>query len=179
MTRMLSRFDRGDIEALVTLGRFSDPAHAAYLGEVLEQRLRRIVARYFSRLSPLADARLEGDRLCLLDLARRRALRPPAGFRYRALAGRATGLRELAPEVRAGGEVCLALPHAAPDDGAAPGDPSRYVVVGVDNGQSRYALAVHLYDLGPRGGFRLVALQRPEATLADAVAKGLALAAHD
>jgi hypothetical protein len=42
-------------------------------------------------------------------------------------------------------------------------------VLGIDNGQSRYALAVHLYDQGPQGGFRIVAVQRPEAPLADAV----------
>jgi hypothetical protein len=169
MTRILSRFDREDVEALVTLGKFSNPDHSAYLTEVLEQRLQRIVARYFAHLSPLSDARLEGDRLCLLDLARRRALRPPEGFRYRALASGAQGVRELQPEVRAGGEVCLPLTHEAADGGAAPDDPSRYRVVGVDNGQSRYALAVHLYDLGPSGGFRIVAVQRPEAALADAL----------
>jgi hypothetical protein len=175
MTRILSRFDRADVEALVTLGKFSEPAHAAYLSEVLERRLQRIVARYFSLLSPLSDARIEGDRLCLLDLARRRALRPPAAFHYRALASSAQGVRELKPEVRSGGELCLPLVHEAPDGGAAPDAPSRYRVIGVDNGQSRYALAVHLYDLGPRG-FRVVAVQRPQAALADAVDEGRVLA---
>ena len=179
MTRILSRLDRGDIEALVTLGRFSDAAHAAYLSEVLEQRLQRIVARYFAELSPLSDARIEGDRLCLIDLARRRQLRPPEGFRYRALAGGAHGSRELAPELRADGELCLPLAHAAPDGGTAADDPSRYVVVGVENGQSRYALAVHLYDQGPKGGFRIVAVQRPEAALVDAVSEGRELAARE
>lgn len=176
MTRILSRLDRDDIEALVTLGKFSEPQHARYLTEVLEQRLQRIVGRYFSLLSPLSDARLDGDRLCLVDLARRRALRPDSGFRYRALAGTSQGLRELAAEAQPGGEVCLRLSHVAPDGGAPPDDPSRYVVVGVENGQSRYALAVHLYDQGPKGGFRIAAVQRPEATLADAVSDGRDLA---
>ncbi len=45
------------------------------------------------------------------------------------------------------------------------GAPS-YVVVAIDNGQSRYPLGVHLYDLGPQGGFRLVGLTRPEVTWA-------------
>jgi hypothetical protein len=169
MTRILSRFDREDIEALVGLGKFSEPAHSAYLTEVLEQRLRRIVARYFERLSPLSDARIDGDRLCLIDLARRRALRPPEAFRYRALASSERGVRELSPEVRARGELCLPLAHEAPDGGPAPDAASRYRVIGIDNGQSRYALAVHLYDRGPGGGFQIVAVQRPEATLADAL----------
>lgn len=176
MTRILSRLDRDDIEALVTLGKFSQPEHSAYLTEVLERRLQRIVARYFSILSPLSDARLEGDHLCLHDLARRRALRPDSGFRYRALAGTSQGLRELTPDVKASGEVCLPLSHVAPDGGTRPDDPSRYVVVGIDNGQSRYALAVHLYDQGPKGGYRIVAVQRPEAVLADAVSDGREMA---
>lgn len=178
MTRILSRLDRDDIEALVTLGKFEEPEHAAYLTEVLERRLQRIVARYFAQLSPLSDARLEGDRLCLLDLARRRALRPPGGFRYRALLGEAQGARELRPEVREGGEVCVSLPHDGIDAGAAPDAASRYRVVGIENGQSRYALAVHLYDQGPGRGFRIVAVQRPEAGLADATNEGRALVAR-
>jgi hypothetical protein len=40
-------------------------------------------------------------------------------------------------------------------------------VVVIDNGQSRYAIGLHLYDLGPKGGFRLVGLERPQATLAE------------
>jgi hypothetical protein len=168
MTRILSRLDRADIEALVTLGEFTRPEHSAYLTEVLEQRLRRIVARYFSYLSPLADPRLEGgDRLCLLDLARRRALQPESSFRYRVLAANRAGVSELQPEVRAGGELCVVLPHAAADGGAAPDAASRYVVVGIDNGQSRYALGVYAYDLGPQGGFRVVGLERPEASLVE------------
>jgi hypothetical protein len=176
MTRVLSRLDRDDIEALVTLGRFSEPAHSAYLTEVLEQRLRRIVARYFALLSPLSDVRIDGDRLCALDLARRRGLRPADAFHYRALVSSAQGVRELQPEVRAGGELCLPLSHDAADGGAAADAPSRYRVIGIDNGQSRYALAVHLYDQGPRGGFRVVAVQRPEAALAEAVNDGRELA---
>src|SRR6185436_12603265 len=77
MARVLSRFDRADIETLVTLGKFSRPEYSAFLAEVLEQRLRRIVDRYLFRLSPIADVRAEGpDRICATDLARRRTARP-------------------------------------------------------------------------------------------------------
>jgi hypothetical protein len=168
MTRILSRLDRADIEALVTLGEFTKPEHSAFLVEVLEQRLQRIVRRYFAELSPVADPRLEsGSVLCLTDLARRRAMLPEGSFRYRALVQQGAGARELAVQVRPAGDLCLNVPHAASDGGAAPDDPSRYTVVGIDNGQSRHALAVHLYDLGPKTGFRLVGLERPEAELAD------------
>jgi hypothetical protein len=165
MARILSRFDREDVAALVTLGEFSRPEHAAYLTEVLEQRLRKIVARYFRDLSPLADPRLDGrGRLCLIDLARRRALLPPTGFRYRALIQRSGTVHAVGVNVQEAGELCLALPRAFPDMSANESDSSRYVVVVIDNGQSRYPLSVHLYDLGPERGFRVVGLERPEAT---------------
>ncbi|HEV8548145.1 MAG TPA: hypothetical protein VGQ57_03935, partial [Polyangiaceae bacterium] len=43
MARVLSRFDPDDIRALVALGRFSKPEHAAYLAGVLEGRLQKIL----------------------------------------------------------------------------------------------------------------------------------------
>jgi hypothetical protein len=162
MTRILSRLDREDIEALVTLGEFTNPANTAFLADVLEKRLQRIVARYFAQLSPLADPRLEGDTLCLTDLARRRALLPEASFRYRAFMRRMDSEQALTASVAAAGELCLSLPHSAPDGGVAQNDAARYRVVGVDNAQSSYPVAVHLYDLGPKGGFKLVGLERPE-----------------
>jgi hypothetical protein len=164
MTRILSRLDRADIEALVTLGEFTKPEHAAFLTEVLERRLQRIVARYFAELSPLADPRLEGDRVCMKDLARRRAVLPEQSFRYRAFVQSPSAVQPLAPQARPAAELCLSLPHSAPDGGAAAGDASRYRVVVIDNAQSRYPVALHVYDLGASSGFKLVGLERPEVT---------------
>jgi hypothetical protein len=162
MARILSRFERADLDALVSLGKFSRPEHAAFLAEVLEQRLRRILERYLLRLSPLSDARMAGDTLCLVDLARRRGVRPAAAFQYSARAQRGGETRALGVDMRAAGELCLQLPQLAsrPDIGA--GDPARYVIVTIGNGVSRYPLCVHLYDLGPQNGFRVVGLERPE-----------------
>jgi hypothetical protein len=168
MTRILSRLDRSDIEALVTLGEFTRPEHAAYLAELLERRLQRITARYFELLSPLADPHFETpDDLCLLDLARRRGPWRAEDFRYRVLLQRRTGTSRLTPSVGPAGELCVRLPHAALDGGTPPGDRSRYTVVLLDNGQARYPLALHLYDLGPAAGFSLVGLERPEAPLGE------------
>jgi hypothetical protein len=169
MARILSRFDREDIDALVTLGKLTQVAHAEFLAEVLEQRLRRILARYFRELSPLSDPRIEqGNRLCLTDLARRRQLLPDQQFRYRALIHRRASVHAAEVSVRPAGESCLTLPFSSPDAGVPLGDASRYLVVAIDNGQSRDALLVHLYDLGPRLGFRPVGLERPAASLAEA-----------
>lgn len=159
MARILSRFDRADIDALVSLGRFSKPAVAAHLAEVMELRLRKILDRYLLRLSPLADLRVDGGAtLCAVDLARRRAVRPDGAFRYTAsLRGAALGV-----DVRAGAEVCVALPHVAGDGGAEDDSPSRYAVVTIANGAARSPIRAHLYDLGPRRGYRLVGLERPD-----------------
>jgi hypothetical protein len=168
MARILSRLDRTDIEALVTLGKFSHPEHAAFLTEVLEQRLRRILARYFAKLSPLAEPRAEPTReLCLTDLARRRAVAPEGEFRYRALLRDAHGSRPLPVAVQAGGGVCVPVPQLAPDAGPADEDASRYGVVAISNQFSRYVLGIHFYDLGPARGLRVVGLERPELTLDD------------
>lgn len=167
MTRILSRFDREDIEALVSLGRFTRPEHASFLTDVLEQRLERIVSRYFAYLSPLADPRLEpGNQLCLTDLFARRT-RGSTSFRYQARLAARGAERVLPVQVHQAGEVCLVLPHLSPEGGTKSDDPSRYVVVGIDNGQSRHALGVHLYDLGPESGFRIVGLERPELGLTE------------
>jgi hypothetical protein len=171
MARILSRFEPVDVERLVTLGKFSHPEHAAFLTDVLEQRLRRILLRYLSRLSPLAAPRVESnDRLCLVDLARRRAIAPAASFRYHAVVRRGGDVRPLEVEVGAAGDVCLRVPSTSPDAGPPPGDASRYGELRIANGFARYPLTVHFYDQGPKLGLRVVGLERPEAPLEDAIA---------
>jgi hypothetical protein len=171
MTRILSRLDRPDIDVLVELGEFTHPEHAKYLAEVLEKRLERITARYFERLSPLADPGFQSpDELCVTDLARRRGQWTEAAFHYQAQAWRADGATALAPSVRAAGALCMRLPHASPD-GMPAGDRRRYTVVLIDNGQARYPLAVHLYDRGGGRGFTLLGLERPEAPYAELAAR--------
>ncbi len=59
------------------------------------------------------------------------------------------------------GSVCVDLHPEAPDSGVADDDPSRYRVVTVHNEQAPGALELHLYDLGPKRGLRLVGLERP------------------
>ena len=167
MARILSRFDRDDIRALVTLGRFSNPEQAAFLSGVLEGRLERILERYFLRLSPLGEARVEGDVLALTDLARRRSVRPAQSFTYRAVVASPDGVRAVRPDVGAAGSVRITLPHGVFAAGVAANDASRYRVVTIDNGASRYPLRAHLYDLGAGRGFRLVGIERPEQSFGD------------
>jgi hypothetical protein len=174
MARILSRFDRSDIEALVALGKFSRPDYSTFLSEVLEQRLRRIVNRYLTRLSPLADLRVEaGNRLCAVDLLRRRAAYPESAFSYRARFHHESGATALRVEPSQAGRVCVTLPRAPAPHTAPPSDPSRYTVVVLENGAAAYPLVAHLYDLGPQRGYSLVGIERPETKNVDLSRVGL------
>jgi hypothetical protein len=163
MARILSRFDRADIDALVGLGQFSNPAHGAYLADVLEQRLRLILERYLLRLSPLADLRVDaGHRLCATDLARRREVRESRAFRYTATWRNGEPERALSVEVADQGRICVELPRVGTPE-PTPGDArERYVAVTWTNGVSRYPLRAYLYDLGASEGYRLVGIERPD-----------------
>ena len=104
MARILSRFDRADIQTLVKIGRFTRPDAEEYLVNVLEERLVMILARYLTVLSPIADLHIEnGDTLCGVDLARRRGLRPEHEYAYRAGA--------LPISVEPEGRICMRMPR--------------------------------------------------------------------
>jgi hypothetical protein len=160
MSRILARFSPEMVSALAEDGRFSDPSDTTYIATVLNARLEKILARYLTRLSPLTDVRVEpGNQLCALDLARYRHLRPDEQFRYSAQLGGA----KLTVVERADDTVCVGLPQrnlpsALRDDAA-----ERYRVVSLSNGVAPGPLLVHLYELGPARGFRVVGLERPEA----------------
>jgi len=132
----------------------------AFLGEVLQGRLDKILERYLTRLSPITAIHVEGpSMLCGSDLAEWRALRDASAFRYTArLLGRGwTTVRR-----GAGAEVCVDLPHVASDGGLPDDDSTRYIRVRVEDGVATGPLVAHLYDLGPARGYRLVGIERPE-----------------
>jgi hypothetical protein len=163
--RAIARFTPELVEAAVRAGDFTLARHTEHLVEQLLLRQKAILRRYFARVSPIAAVRVSGEDLCGDDLARRTLTFGDAAFAYRA---RAFAGAELAPRSRpvvrpgAGGEVCVTIPHVA-DDGGAPDDAaSRYVVVDIVNGVAPGPLRAHVYDLGPRRGFRLVGIERPE-----------------
>ena len=154
MARILSRFDRADIKALVGLGKFTNPEADEFLTEVLEQRLRKILDRYLTRLSPISHLRVDGEKLCATDLARRRAVRPEGEFRYAASMKSERGASGLQVSVENAGGLCMTLPHVAT---TAP----VYVTVTITNGAAKGPLEAHLYDLGPSRGYKLVGRTRP------------------
>jgi hypothetical protein len=160
MARVLARFTPAMVKTLAEMGQFTNPAWTAYLAEVLEGRLERILNRYLTRLSPIAELHVEGtEKLCGIDVAEARAVREPDRFQYGA---RLVGGGEAPVTKLDGGRICAALPHVAPDGGSADGAPERYVRVRIDDGVAKGPLIAHLYDLGPTRGYVLVGVERPE-----------------
>jgi hypothetical protein len=160
MARILAGFTPEMVWALAKMGDFTDPGDTAYLAGVLEGRLKRILERYLTRLSPIAQMRLEGgDKLCGVDLAERRGVREQASFRY--VAGWSRG--GYLPVTRgAGATICVTLPHVSADAGPADDSSERAVVVRLVDGVATGPLVAHLFDLGPGRGYRLAGLERPE-----------------
>jgi len=163
MARILARFTPEMVEALSRMGKFSDPRKTAYLTTVLEGRLDKILQRYLTRLSPLANVQVVGtDRLCAEDLAETRHLRPPTEFRFDARLSKGTAEETLPVTRQPEGAVCMTLPHVAAEGGSRDDAGERYVRVTVTDGVARGPLVAHLYDLGPTRGYRLAGLERPE-----------------
>jgi hypothetical protein len=148
MARILAHFTPEMVHALAKAGDFTNEANTTYLEGVLEGRLERILDRYLTRLSPIADVRIEGDTLCGTDLAELRRVREPFHFRYSARVVNGPALPVTKHE---GARVCVTLPHVA--DGA-------YVRVMLEDGVAKGALVASLYDRAARG-FTLAGLERP------------------
>jgi hypothetical protein len=164
--RILARFTNEHVAAAVKVGDYTEPNHSEFLTHHLILRRDAILKRYFARLSPVGDVKVVGDAtLCGTDLARQAGAYPLDRFRYSAVAyaGAPLALKGGAPILASpDGGVCATLAHVAPDGGPKDDDASRYVVVDLYNGQSRGPLRAHLYDLGPKRGFKLVGVERPD-----------------
>ena len=153
MARIIARFTPADVRGIVESGRFSDPGDTDYIVKVLIERQRLILARYLTRLSPLAHVHADGNQLCAVDLARSSGVLPADRFHY-TVDQRAGGTR-ISLEATAGpdGLVCFTpramtsrpdLPDSAPD---------RITIFDVRNGTGSGPLEIHTYDLGSRGMF--------------------------
>lgn len=167
MARIMARIQRPQIEAMAAAAELPRALHDE-LVRVMEGRRRKILARYLSRLSPLADVTLgdAGDVLCARDLARDNGLAPSARrFTVRAWSGPA-----LAPapppalSLRAPGQPCVHVGELQTQGGER-----EYWVLelSIHDGAGEPArgpgpLRVHLYRTA--GRFSLVGIERPEAS---------------
>jgi hypothetical protein len=154
------------LNAAVDVGMYEEQ-DTAYLKRTLLLRRDAILRRYLTRLSPLTDARVEGNQLCATDLARVMHVSTGAPAFQAHYArwddGDRMPLQATAPSASV---VCVSLPHPAGNTTAPDGDESRYFIVGLRTASAPYPLHVHLYDLGERG-FRIAGLERPESAGAE------------
>lgn len=162
--RIIARFDDALVAAFVSVGKY-DADSERYLTETLIARRDAILRRYLSRLSPLSDLKVQGELLTGVDLARKTGIVPNEALSPRARVYRGESLSAAgaaSPKMALDASFSLRLTHAARDGGEADSSPNRYLVVDIFNGYAPGPLRVHLYDLGPARGFRLVGIERPE-----------------
>lgn len=166
--RIMARIRDEHVSAAVKVADYSNKDDEAWLTRTLITRRDAILARWLSKLSPVGELGVRGKtRVCGADLARVSGVFGESAFRYeaRVFAGADLSDRGAAKVTAAAdGEVCVELPHLAVAAGTRDDSPARYVVVDLRNGQSKYPLFVHLYDLGPEKGFQLVGAERPESS---------------
>jgi hypothetical protein len=158
--RVIARFTPRHVEAAVSAGDLTNPAHSRFLTDTLVARRAAILRRYLTRLSPLADVAVEGRKLCANDLARGSGVFEPRQFQYAARAYAGEQLAALGPfrvQVEAA-RVCVELPRAP---ARARSSQERYLVVDLANGLAPGPLRAHLYDRGALG-YELAGLERPE-----------------
>jgi hypothetical protein len=168
--RKIARFRDEHVAAAVRVGKYTKPEDTEFLTKTLIARRDIILKRYFSKLSPIGELSVSAaGELCGTDLARYSHVFDDASFRYGAkvYAGERFAAAGDAPvRADAQGALCVTIPHRAGDGGAPDGDPSRYVIVDIANGQAPGVLRAHLYDLGPKKGFTLVGVERPNGSSA-------------
>jgi hypothetical protein len=159
MARIIARFTEREVHAIAVAARWSDPTDADYLTGVLMARQRILLARYLTRLSPIADVHREADgRICGVDLSRLRQVVPADRFRYEATEESSARRIDVAVTAGPNGEVCV-VPRSLAAEGLADDAPGRAVVIRIRNGVAG-PLEIHTYDLGTRG-MRVVGLTRP------------------
>jgi hypothetical protein len=152
MARIIARLGAPHIRALIDTGRFGDPAVVERLFEMMRGRQRIVLERYLTRLSPLSDPSIEGDRLCLEDLAVTSGIRDANRRSHAAWLLDAGGDRDRPlPLVTRDAAVCMEIQA-----------PSSYAIVRIfsrtRDGEATHPIDVHLAQ--ERGGWRVAGLER-------------------
>jgi hypothetical protein len=158
--RIIMRFSREQLTAIVDAARLSDPRSSAYLVDTLIARQRETGRHWFARTSALEGftviARAGGHRLCFDDAALRYGLEDTAATRYRVTRHDGSGRSLDAPIVRAaaGAASCVGPIALAPGDG--------YTIVRIETTRPQPAgsVLVHLAPAPGGGAPRVIGLWR-------------------
>lgn len=185
MVRILSNMTPAHIRAMVQEAKYPDPRLEDFIVKRLLERRQRIFEEYLTDYVPLAGftlaRRTEGDArqsLCFEDLALKHgvASNKLTNYKMRFRGGpelqKELGWMQFMPDAEHPHRSCIVLPmgHRRPSDlvskDAPDDDPLRYGVLDIFVHQTKSvrpssSIEVHLYDLGPERGFRMVGLVRP------------------
>jgi hypothetical protein len=93
--KIISSFTDEDLRAAVSMGRYRNPASAAYVARTLAERRDAIARYWFDRLPPLDFFVARGDEVRFHDLGAERNLYPGATNRYRVRFGTAAPNRSV------------------------------------------------------------------------------------
>jgi hypothetical protein len=184
MVRIISRFTDAHLSAIVASAKLRDPRSARYLLDTLIARRNTIVREYLTRYAPLDRFRLVRRKpgsleqsLCFEDLAvrHRLAAHTKVLYKFRFYVGRRQdkllGWLQFRPDPDHPARSCVVLPvstrrpaDSAPKN-ARDNHPKRYGVLKIFIHQRAAvkptsSMWLHLYDLGPKRGFRLVGVDR-------------------
>jgi hypothetical protein len=180
--RIIARFTDDHLRAIVAEAKMDDARAAAYLLSTLIARRDVILRDVLTRGSSLAafelTRRSSGEpSLCFEDLALTTHVADPATtlYKIRLWGGptleRELGWRHLRPDPATPGRTCVPFPLGGPRPAdlagpAAPDDaPLRYALLEIDSTphparRATGRVVLHLVDLGPQRGFRLVGVER-------------------
>lgn len=184
MTRILARFTEEQLRAIVKTARLENEDAEEYLLRVLLGRRKKIFEEYLTQYAPLTDFQFVRDpvdgrqALCFSDLAIEGGVVNASQVLYksRLYGGRRLdeelGWMQLEPDEAHPSRTCLIRPigDRRPSDlvkaQAPPDHPLRYGVLRIWIHQEpdirpTSSVDLHLYDLGPERGYRLVGIERP------------------
>ena len=120
-SKLVMRFSREQLAAVVDEAKYSDPRTAAYMLDTLVARQRKVGAYWFRQVSPLdrfaVEAIAGGTRLCFDDLALAYDLETPRGGSYRIEVFEHGGRSLAASSLPASSRACTAVPISANDHG--------------------------------------------------------------
>ncbi len=136
--KIIIRFTREQLEAVVDSARFTDSRAKPYLVDALVARQRTTARYWFSRVNPIDEVGIEGERLCFTDLALRHQLETRA-TQFTATFSDAES-RSLKPPTTVAadnaGHACISLELAGGQD--------RYTIVRIDSSRGMPGTQIHV-----------------------------------
>jgi hypothetical protein len=155
-TKILMRFTREQLRAVVDSAHYSDPRAAAYLTDTLVARQRATGAYWFARVNPLDQFTVDGNAVCFDDLA----------LRYRfttAATSYAVTTFDRAGRPLANAQVAASGAHTCTAPITAASDADGYTIVELATRRADYAgrTLVHVARDRASGQLRVIGIWRP------------------